>query len=194
MPMLLLIVLLLVSQEARSQNVPPDLLPRDGTAAHEYPTKQENSLPAFTAHAGTSKIQVETTAAPTASDAYSGRPIEEQIHFFDGSLQNYLNVNNPYLMGRMHNPILPFGGTAVLPVANGRVEIHGGAGELFVPYATVYTKPNSWLAQTSLGAGIAVDPGHHVWLGGTAYYLTDFADKTRQWGYGTADLTIRFGR
>jgi len=63
-----------------------------------------------------------------------------------------------------------------------------------VPYATPYSKPNSWLAQTSLGARIALDPGHHVWLGGTAYYLTDFADKTRQWSYGSADLTIRFGR
>lgn len=72
--------------------------------------------------------------------------------------------------------------------------IHGGIGGIFVPYESWYSKPNSWLTQTSLGARIALDPGHHFWLGATSYYLTDFADKTRQWGYGAADLTVRFGK
>jgi hypothetical protein len=151
------------------------------------------SLPAVTPRHKTHRLQIDPMI-PAGSDGSPGQPAEGRFHFFDGALQQYVNVNNPYLMGRMHNAILPFGGTAVLPVANGRVELHGGIGEIFVPYATPYTRPNSWLAQTSFGARVALDSGHHVWLGGTAYYLTDFADKTRRWGYGVADLTIRFGR
>jgi len=43
--------------------------------------------------------------------------------------------------------------------------------------------PNAWLTQVSLGAHVALNPTRHFWVGGTARYLPDFADKTRQWGY-----------
>jgi hypothetical protein len=57
------------------------------------------------------------------------------------------------------------------------------AGGVYVPIRTAYTMPNAWLTQVSLGAHVALNPTRHFWVGGTARYLPDFADKTRQWGY-----------
>lgn len=119
---------------------------------------------------------------------------DTQIQYFGGALQNYLNVSYPDSIQGMYGIAAPFGATAVLPLARGRAEIFGGAAGVFVPFATPYSRPNSWLTQASAGVRMHLDPGYHLWLGTTAYYLTDFAGKKRQWAYATADLTVRFGR
>ena len=120
---------------------------------------------------------------------------EHQTHYFGGIFQEYLDGNNPDLVGRMHDTVAPFGASGVIPLARGKLELYGSMAGLFVPFQF---RPNiirdSWLTQSSLGVRVALDPGHHIWVGTTGYYLIDLADKTRQWSYGTADLTIRFGR
>jgi hypothetical protein len=197
-PVVAALLLVAAADAALSQTTALDPSAKDGRLARENLKKQTNPLPAFAAHQKNSKIQIDAIGSPSASDGFSGPPLDGQIHFLDGALQNYLNINNGVnntdLLGHTRYMLLPFGATAVLPVAGGRLEIHGGFGGLFVPYESSYSKPNSWLTQISLGARIALDPGHHFWLGATSYYLTDFADKTRQWGYGAADLTVRFGK
>jgi hypothetical protein len=134
-------------------------------------------------------VQIETILP---SISFAGSP-KTQIHYVGGALQSYLNVNSGDLTGRMYDIVAPFGATAVVPVVRGRAEVYGGAAGVFVPFASPYSRQNSWLTQASIGFRLRLDPGYHFWLGTTAHYLTDFADKKRQWAYGTADLTIRFG-
>lgn len=150
-------------------------------------------LPALTVLGKRSRVHgftVDTAVPQVRSDESSPAYTNGQIPYFGGALQNYLNVTG---VDRMHNNILPFGANGVLPILRGRVELFGGIGGVHVSFQSPYTRPNSWLTQTSLGARVALDKEHHFWLGTTGYYLTNFADKTRQWGYGTADFTVRFG-
>jgi len=109
---------------------------------------------------------------------------------FGGALQYYSIFGNQYT-----NPNAKpmFGANIALFLAKDRVELFGGTGGVFVPEATSYTRPDSWLTQAKFGARVALDKGHHLWLGTTAYYLTNFAEKTRQWGYASGDLTVEFG-
>jgi hypothetical protein len=104
-----------------------------------------------------------------------------QILYTGGPLQQYLNLE---AMHPLYDVMRSFGATGVTTLARGRAEIFGGMGGLFVPYRTPYTMPNSWLTQISLGARVPLDQRQHFWLGGTAPYLTNFADKNRQWAPG----------
>jgi hypothetical protein len=110
---------------------------------------------------------------------------------FDGPLRDFLNLN---LTSAQPEFAKAFGVSGIMPLAHGRVEIFGSAGGIFVPFRTRYTMPNAWFTEANLGARLALEPSHHLWAGGTVHYMADFADKTRQWGYASADLTIRFGR
>jgi hypothetical protein len=114
-----------------------------------------------------------------------------QIRYFGGPLQTYLNLAGLDVARETH---LPFGATAVLPISRWRLELFGGIGGTYAVFRTPYAMTNSWMVQTSLGARTALDQGRHVWIGTTASYITDFADKKRQWVTGTADLTLRFGK
>jgi hypothetical protein len=115
-----------------------------------------------------------------------------QIGNYGGPLQYYLNSALSY---PLHDVIVPFGGSAQVPLAHGRVELFGNMGGIFVPVRTTSpTMPNSWLVQTSLGIRVALDPAHHFWAGGSALHVVDFADKQRQSGAWSADLTFRSGR
>jgi hypothetical protein len=114
-----------------------------------------------------------------------------QIPYFGGPLQYYLNTGITYTL---RNIILPFGGSGILSLAHGRVEVFGSAGGTFVPIRSALPMPNAWLTQVNLGVRVALDQGRHFWIGGTAGYSADFADKNRQWGSGSADFTFQFGR
>jgi hypothetical protein len=89
---------------------------------------------------------------------------------------------------------LPFGATAILPINRWHLELFGGIGGTFAPFRSSYAMTNSWMVQTSMGARVALDQGRHIWVGTTARYMTDFADRKRQRVTGTADLTVRFGK
>jgi hypothetical protein len=114
-----------------------------------------------------------------------------QIRDYGGALQTYLNLAGLDVARETH---LPFGATAVLPIPRWHLELFGGIGGTYAVFHTPYAMVNSWMVQTSLGARTALDQGRHVWIGATASYITDFADKKRQWATGTADLTLRFGK
>ena len=114
-----------------------------------------------------------------------------QIRYYGGPLQTYLNLAGLDVARETH---LPFGATAVLPIDRWRMELFGGMGGAYATFHTPYATTNSWMVQTSMGARAALDQGRHVWIGTTATYITDFADKKRQWATGTADLTLRFGK
>jgi hypothetical protein len=114
-----------------------------------------------------------------------------QIRYYGGPLQTYLNLAGLDIARDAH---LPFGATSVLPIRRWHLELFGGIGGAYAVFHTPYAMTNSWMVQTSAGARTALDPGQHVWIGTTASYITDFADKKRQWVTGTADLTLRFGK
>ncbi len=114
-----------------------------------------------------------------------------QILYAGGPLQSYLNIEQSY---PLYDVVRSFGATGVFTADRRRIELFGGMGGVYVPFRSSYTMPNAWLTQVSAGARIALDPGQHLWLGGTASWLTDFADKNRQWGSLSADFTFRTGR
>jgi len=114
-----------------------------------------------------------------------------RVTYYGGPLQNYLNLA---ILDRTRDFVTPFGASAIKPILGGRVELFSSVGGVYAPFRTLYAKPNTWLAQASAGARLALDPGHHVWLGTTGRYLIDFADKKKQRAYGSADLTVQFGR
>lgn len=114
-----------------------------------------------------------------------------QIRNYGGPLQTYLNLAT---LDIAHDTHLPFGATAVVPVNRWRLELFGGIGGAYATFRTPYAMFDSWMVQTSAGARVALDQGRHVWIGTTASYITDFADKKRQWVTGAADLTLRFGK
>jgi hypothetical protein len=114
-----------------------------------------------------------------------------QIANYGGPLQNYLNAAWSYAL---HELTPPFGGSVTIPFARGRGELFGSMGGIFVPVRSSWTMPNAWLVQTSLGLHVAIDPAHHVWVGGVVRHVVDFADKQRQGGAWSADLTFRSGR
>jgi hypothetical protein len=122
----------------------------------------------------------------TPSDALNG-----QLPYYGGPIQYFVNTQATSVL---RDVILPFGASASLPLAHGRIELLGSAGGLYVPIATAYSRPNAWLTQATFGARFALDPAHHFWVGGSARYLTDFADKKRQSGLLTADFTFQSGR
>jgi hypothetical protein len=115
-----------------------------------------------------------------------------QAHDSGGSLESYSTLVNPTLWNGVK---LPFGGNVVFPMARGRVELFGGIGGVYVsfPFQSPYARLNSWVTQAKFGTRVALDREHRFWIGATTHYQTNFADKTRQWGYGSADFTIRFG-
>jgi hypothetical protein len=119
-----------------------------------------------------------------------------QIPDVGGSLQWFANLRNVTLWQPPAESInkAPFGGEVVLPLAGDRTELFGGVGGVYSIMGTQYTRPYTWLTQTKLGARVALDPGGHFWVGTTAYYYTNFAEKTRQWVTRSADLTFRFGK
>jgi hypothetical protein len=122
-----------------------------------------------------------------------GPPVDTSgaIANFGGALQAFAIVTSTTEVRGVKSP---FGGNVIFPLGRGRVELFGGVGGVYVPTASRYAMQDTWLTQTKLGVRVALDPDHHFWLGTTAYYLTNFAEKTQQWGYGSADLTFRFGR
>lgn len=133
------------------------------------------------------------THAPFRMDVETMLPavVNGQIPFYGGALQTYLNLSTTDSNYATH---LPFGATFVRPVAHGRVELFGGIGGIFADFRTPYAMTNAWMVQTTMGVRVALDEGRHVWVGTTTRYITDFADKKRQWVYGSADLTLRFGK
>ena len=114
-----------------------------------------------------------------------------RVAYYGGPLQNYLNLA---ILDRTRDFITPFGASGMKPILGGRVELFSAVGGVYAPFRTLNAKPNTWLAQASAGARVALDSGHHVWLGTTGRYLVDFADKKKQRAYGTADLSLQFGQ
>jgi hypothetical protein len=119
----------------------------------------------------------EVPARLTSIEIVPATNIKGQIPWFGGPLQYYINVSPAYAL---HDVLLPFGANFMRPVYHGRVEVFGAMGGIFVPTATRSTRPNACLTQTSLGARVSLDQSRRFWVGATAWYLTDFADKKRQ--------------
>ncbi len=118
--------------------------------------------------------------------------VETDNYSFGGIVQSMMLMTNTGVSNTLRPPV---GGNFTMPVPKWNMELFGGVGGVFVPTSTSpYTKTNTWFSQTRTGARFALDPKQIFWLGGSGYYLTNFAHKTRQWGYSTADLTIRLGR
>jgi hypothetical protein len=114
-----------------------------------------------------------------------------QIPDYGGPIQNYLNVASGLSMQEIRPP---FGGSGIATFAHRRLEILGNLSGIFVPFQSSWTqstRPNAWFTQATFGARFALDPGHHIWAGVTGRYTADFADKTRQHGLWSADLTYR---
>jgi hypothetical protein len=146
-------------------------------------TAQLVDISRFRASHPTFSIVVQDHNIP--SDALNG-----QIPQYGGPLQYFVNTRSLY---PLHDLITPFGASAAVPMAHGRIELLGSAGGLFEPIATAYTRPNAWVTQATFGARFALDQAHHFWVGGNARYVTDFADKKRQFGLLTADFTFQSG-
>jgi hypothetical protein len=111
-----------------------------------------------------------------------------QIPDYGGPIQNYLNYSASF---PMIGVITPFGGNGVATFAHGRGEIFGNIAGIYVPLQSSWTRPNAWFTQATFGVRYALDPGRHLWVGATGRYTADFADKTRQHGLWSADLTYR---
>lgn len=88
--------------------------------------------------------------------------------------------------------LLPFGIKGILPLYDGRVELFGGFGGAYALHSD-YSFQNAWLMQTSAGARVALDRGHHFWLGTSGRFYTNFGAERQEWVSWTADLGLRFG-
>jgi hypothetical protein len=145
-----------------------------------------------------SRFEVEDVRPAIRSGDSPSVDTNGQLPSFGGPLQFYANLPNLSAWSNGYIGVsrgkTPFGGDIILPFWRGRAEMFGGVAGVYVLMGTRITRPYTWLTQTKLGWRVALDPEHHVWLGATGYYLTNFAEKTRQWASGSADLTIRFGR
>jgi hypothetical protein len=131
------------------------------------------------------------TSGLTVESVTQDRAPGVTIPDFAGALQDYINRLAPVAS---LDSRAPFGGGFHISFLRERVEVFGGAGGVFVPWASSYTRPNSWLIQTKAGVHVALDPNRRIWLGTTTYLMTNLADKTRERAYATADLTLRFGK
>jgi hypothetical protein len=158
-----------------------------GSKIHNGQTQAKHPASRFRVDAVQPAIQLRDSPAANTSG---------QIPNFGGVLQYFANLPDVSLWRTSAQSMnkAPFGGEAVLPLARERAELFGGIGGVYSTTGTPYTRPYTWLTQTKLGGRVALDPGGHFWLGTTAYYQTNFAEKTRQWVTKTADFAIRFGR
>ena len=116
--------------------------------------------------------------------------VNGQLPQYGGPIQYFVNTQSNFAL---HEVVEPFGASATLPVAHGRIELLGSAAGIFVPTATAWTRPNAWFTQATLGGRVALDPGHHFWVGGSMRYLSNFADSKRQHGLLSADFTFQSG-
>ncbi len=141
-----------------------------------------------------SRIHVDAVQPATRFGDFPAVNTSGQIPNFGGALQSFANLHSLSLWRPPDQNKAPFGCEAVMPFAGDRVELFGGIGAVYSIMGTPYTRPYTWFGQTKLGGRVALDPGGHFWLGTTAYYHTNFAEKTRQWVTRSADFSIRFGR
>ena len=141
------------------------------------------------AFAAQHRLRIDTLLPAAGSETAPGSR-DPRTFFFGGVLQYEATVTNA---NPLNNNPRPFGADVTLPVAGGRAEVFGGNGAVFVPFGSPYAIRNSWLMQTKTGLRVAIDADRRFWLGTTGYLLTNFGRKTKQRGYGAADLTIRLG-
>ncbi len=89
--------------------------------------------------------------------------------------------------------LLPFGLKGILPLSGGRFELFAGGGGAYA-WHSGDSFANAWLLQTSMGGRVALDRGHHFWLGTSGHFFTNFGAGRQEWLTWTADLGLRFGR
>ena len=112
-----------------------------------------------------------------------------QGYDFGGALQAYANFT-----GKGSATLTPpFGSRLTLPVAQGRLELFGAVTGLIAPYANGHVRQNTWTTETQVGVRVPLDRDKRYWVGATGHYLVNFADRNRQWVFGTADFTVRLG-
>jgi hypothetical protein len=144
--------------------------------------------------ATTGELPAQTLAAVPPAEEHLPPPqpdwIKGQVPNYGGAIQFYLNMGR---INTLHDVFPPFGGSFLRPIAHGRVELFGGAAGIYVPFASVLTRQNSWLTQASVGARVSLDTSRRFWIGTTSWYLVDFADQKRQRAFQSADFTFRFG-
>ncbi len=91
--------------------------------------------------------------------------------------------------------LLPFGGKAILPVANGRVELFLGLGGAYAWHSD-YGR-DALLGQASFGGRLALDRKRHFWLGtsvrGYTNGFSNYSYRRQSWVSWTADFGLRFG-
>lgn len=87
--------------------------------------------------------------------------------------------------------LVPFGGKGILPLASDRVELFAGGGGAYA-FHSDGTYRNAILVQANLGGRIALDHGHHFWLGTSGHFFSNFGKHRQEWVTWTADIGIRF--
>jgi hypothetical protein len=142
------------------------------------------------------KFRIDAVPPTTPVGDFPGANTSGQIPNVGGPLQFYANLRNVTLWQSPAASMnkTPFGGEFRLQLLRDRAELFGGIAGVYSIMGTQYTRPYTWLTQAKLGGSVALDPAGHFWVGTTTYYLTNFAEKTRQWVTRSADFTIRFGK
>jgi hypothetical protein len=88
--------------------------------------------------------------------------------------------------------LLTYGFKGILPLAKNRLELFAGFGGAYAWNSEYSGSLNAALGQASLGGRLALDRGHHFWLGTTLRGYTNLDHQT--WAPLTINLGIRFGR
>ncbi len=90
--------------------------------------------------------------------------------------------------------LVPFGLKAILPVRSDRVELFAGGGGAYAFHADFGNFRDAMLIQANLGGRVALDQGHHFWLGTSGHFYSNFGSARQEWATWSADFGIRFGR
>ncbi len=89
--------------------------------------------------------------------------------------------------------LVPFGVKGILPLRSNRVELFAGGGGAYAFHADFGNFRDAMLVQASLGGRVALDHGHHFWLGTSGHFYSNFGSARQEWATWSADFGIRFG-
>ncbi len=89
--------------------------------------------------------------------------------------------------------LVPFGVKGILPLWSNRLELFAGFGGAYAFHSDFGSYADAMLVQESLGGRVALDQGHHFWLGTSGHYYSNFGSLRQEWATWSADFGIRFG-
>jgi hypothetical protein len=110
-------------------------------------------------------------------------------------ITNYDPNQGPPIPERYRVTLFSFGGRAIAPLRQGRIELFAGAAAVHVSSSNselfFYNSPH-WIGQLNGGGRIAIDKGRHFWIGPTVRFSRDGGRPTQEWVSLTGDLGFRF--